>query len=108
MHRDPSFSGVPGTRVARGSAAGFGRVLGDHHCDAWHEPVTTFVRTWFGRGTASLARPCDPQRWTIGLTPEVGGRSSRPNHVLTDVVTRWSAPRSLGFRARLAWVASRS
>ena len=48
--------------------------------------VTTFVRTWFGRGTSNLARQCDLRR-RIGLTPEVGGRSSRPNHALTCVVT---------------------
>ncbi len=45
----------------------FSTLLGDHH------PVTTGVSPWFGRGTTSLARQCDPPSPRIGLRPEVGG-----------------------------------
>jgi hypothetical protein len=59
--------------------------------------VTTGVSPWFGRGLrpANLARECDLRfdSIRIGLTPEVGGPSSRPNHGLTPVVT------NLGFRS---------
>ena len=39
----------------------------------------------------------------IGLTPEVGGRSSRPNHALTDVVTSHPTPdtQSLSRKVRI-------
>ena len=51
--------------------------------------MTTSVRAWFGRGfgppTSHVSAISMAPR--IGLTPEVGGRSSRPNHALTDVVT---------------------
>jgi hypothetical protein len=56
--------------------------------------MTTDVSPWFGRGTSNLARECDPPASGIGLTPEVGGRSSRPNHALACVAT----PRTAGSR----------
>ena len=40
-----------------------------------------------GMRTSHLVRRCGLRVARIGLTPEVGGRSSRPNHALADVVT---------------------
>ena len=52
-------------------------------------------------GAASnLARQCDLQR--IGLTPKVGGRSSRSNHALTCVVTLSQPARSGGVRREVS------
>ncbi len=53
--------------------------------------VTTVERPWFGRAQPPAshvsATRVSATRARIGLTPEVGGRSSRTNHALTCVVT---------------------
>ena len=78
--RQPDRQGPPGraAREGRGRVAGpkIRKLLGKTPV------VTTVVRPWFGRAQPPTSH-VSAIRVRIGLTPEVGGRSSRPNHALT-------------------------
>jgi hypothetical protein len=43
-----------------------------------------------------MRRRARVRSWGIGLTPEVGGLASRPNHALTGVVTGAACGRGTG------------
>ena len=65
--------------------------------------MTTVVRPWFGRAQPPTSHVRAIRR-RIGLTPEVGGRSSRPNHALTCVVTVGALVRSGGVRRVVSYL----